>query len=94
MLIEWFGWMCRGALSLATVGTSPGVRADRLLIVKTGLAMRCMGIVGREVGVKRCTTQGCCVDGRPGTRSCWSMVQVAASTKTKRVGTAARQSEV
>jgi len=63
---------------------------DRLCIAKTEMAMRCRGVVGREVGVKCCGMQGCCVGGRPGVRSCRSMVQVAASTKTNRVSAVAR----
>ena len=43
---------------------------------------------GWEVGAKCSVMQGCCVGGRLGVRSCWSMVQVAASTKTNRVGSA------
>ena len=34
--------------------------------------------------------QGCCVDARPGVRSWRHMVQVAVSTRTNRVGAAAR----
>jgi len=47
-----FVWMWRVALSLATVGTSPGVLAGRLLIAKTEMAMRCRGVCGEEIGVK------------------------------------------
>jgi len=86
-------WVDVQGRAVLSHGWDKGVRAGRLLIAKIEMAMRCMGIVGREVGVKCCTTQGCCMDGRPGVSSCWSMVQVAASTKTKRVGTSARQSE-
>ena len=54
--------------------------------------MRCRGVVGREVGVKDCGLQGCCVDVRPGVGSCQSMVLVAAKKDTTTVGAAARQS--
>jgi len=40
------------ALSLATLGTSPGVRAGRQFIAKIEMAMRCRGVGGEEVGVK------------------------------------------
>jgi len=49
---------------------------------------------GREVGVKCCGMQGCCVGGRTDVRSCRKIVHTVASTKTNRVGAAARQSEV
>jgi len=39
-------------LSLATVGTSPGVRAGRQFVAKIEMAMRCRGVGGEEVGVK------------------------------------------
>jgi len=35
VLMDWVEWMWRVALSLATVGTSPGVRAGRLFVAKT-----------------------------------------------------------
>ena len=47
---------------------------------------------GREVAEKCCGIQQCCVGARIGVRSCPSMVQAAASTKTNRVGAAAHQS--
>ena len=59
-------------------------------IVKREMVMRCMGMGGRKVGVKHCGVQGCCVGGMV-VRSCWSMVKTVASTKTNRVGAAARQ---
>jgi len=42
--------------------------------------------------VKCSCMQGCCVGARPGVRSWRSIVQVATSTKTYRVGAAARPS--
>jgi len=65
---------------------------DKQFIAKIERAMRCRSVVRREVGLKCCDMHGCCVGGRLGVRSCLSMVQVAASTKTNRVGAAARQS--
>jgi len=65
---------------------------DRQFIAKNEMAMRWSGVGGEEVGVKCGCMQGCCICARPGVRSCWSMVQVAVSTKTNRVGAAARQS--
>jgi len=50
---------------------------------KIEMAMRCRGVVGKEVGVKCCGMQGCCVGGRLGVTSCQSIVQVAASTKSQ-----------
>jgi len=44
--------MWRVMLSLATVGTSPGVRAGRQFVAKIEMAMRCRGVGGEEVGVK------------------------------------------
>jgi hypothetical protein len=44
--------MWRVALSLATVGTSPGVRAGRQFIAKIEMAMGCRGVGGEHVGVK------------------------------------------
>jgi len=63
---------------------------DRLFIAKTEIAMGCRGVGGEEVGVKCGCMQGSCEGARPGVRSWRSMVQVAASKKTKRVGAAAR----
>ena len=63
---------------------------DRQLMAKTEMALRCSGVVGKEVALKCSGMQGCCVGGRLGVRSCWSMVQVAASTKTNRVSVAIR----
>jgi len=54
--------------------------------------MRCRGVVWEEVGVKCDCMQGCGEGARPGVRSWQAMVQVATSTKTKKVGAAARQS--
>ena len=48
-------------------------------------------MVGRQVGVKCCGVQGFCVGGRSDVRTCWSMVQVAVSTKTNRDDAAARR---
>jgi len=55
------------------------------------MAMRYSGVGGREVGVQCGCMQGCCVGARSGVRSWQSMVQVAESTKTNRVGAAASQ---
>jgi len=52
------------------------------------------GVCGEEVGVKCGCMQGCCEDARSGVRSWRRMVQVAVSTKTNRVGAAARQSKI
>jgi len=52
--------------------------------------MRCRGVGGEEVGVKRGCMQGCCEGARPGVRSWQAMV--AMSTKTNKVGAAARHS--
>jgi len=41
---------------------------------------------GWEVGAKCSVMQGCCVGGRLGVRSCWSMVQVVASTLCRALG--------
>ena len=90
--MEWFVWMWRVALSLATVRTSQGVRAGRLLIDKTEMAMGCRGMGGEKVGVKCGCMQGCCEGARLGVRSSPCMVQEVLSSKTNRVGAAARQS--
>ena len=42
--------MWRVVLSLATLGTSPGVRAGRQFINKIEMAMRCRGVGGGQVG--------------------------------------------
>jgi len=81
--------MWRVALSLATVGTSPGVHASRQFTAKIEMAMRCRGVGGEEVGVKCDCMQGCCECARMGMRSWWRMMQVAVSTKTNRFGAAA-----
>jgi len=65
---------------------------DRQFIAKIEMAMRWSGVGGEEVGVKCGCMQGCCEGARLGVRSCLCMVQVALSTKTNRVGAAARQS--
>ena len=65
---------------------------DRLFIAKIEMAMRWSGVGGEELGVKCGCMQVCCLSARPGVRIWRSMVQVAASTKTNRVGAAARQS--
>ena len=84
--------MWRVALSLATVGTSPGVRAGRQLIAKIEMAVRCRGVGRGEVGVKCDCMQGCCECARTGMRVWWCVMQVAVSTKTNRFGAATRQS--
>jgi len=70
--------MWRVALSVAMIGTSPGVCAVRLFIAKTEVKCGCI--------------QGCCEGARPGMWSWWRMVQVLVSTKTDRFGSATRQS--
>jgi hypothetical protein len=65
---------------------------DRLFIAKVEMAMGRRGVGGNEVGVKCGGMQRCCEGARPGVRSRRSMKQVAVSTKTSRVGAAARQS--
>jgi len=74
VLIEWFVWMWRVAFSLATVGTSPGVRAGRLFIAKTEMAKGCREMGGEEVAVKYGCMQGCGEGARLGVRSWWSMM--------------------
>jgi len=64
---------------------------DRQFIAKIEMAMRWSSVDGEEVGVKCGCMQGCSVGARQGVRSWRSMVQAAASTKTNRVGAAARQ---
>ena len=83
VLMEWVEWMWRVALSLATVRTSPGVRAGRRFIAQIDLAMRWNCVAREEVGVKCGCTQGCCVGARPGVRSWLTIirVQVAVSKK-------------
>jgi len=51
--------------------------------------MSCNGVGGEELGVKCGCMQGCCEGARPGVRSWQAMVQVAMSTKTKKIGAAA-----
>jgi len=65
-----------------------------LCIALKVLAKNSGGVGGREVGLKLCDMHGCYVCWRTGVRSWsrWSMVQVAASAKTNRVSTGARQS--
>jgi len=77
--------MWRVTLSLATVGTSPGVRAYRQFIAKIEMTTRY-----RSVGVKCGCMQECYEGARQGVRSWRPMVQVAMSTKTNKVGAAAR----
>jgi len=58
-------------------------------IAKIEMAMGCRGVVRREVGVKCCWVQGCCVDVRSVVTSGRNILYVKASEKTKRVGAAA-----
>jgi len=67
---------------------------DRLFIAKTEMAMGCRGMGGEHAGVKCGCMQGCCEGARQGVRSWRAMVQVAMSTKTNKIGAAARQSWV
>ena len=53
--------MWRVALSLAAVGAEP---SDRLFIAKGKMAMRCSGIVMKEVEVRCCRMEGCCVSAK------------------------------
>ena len=71
-------------MSLATVGTSPGVRADRQFIAKIEMAMRCRSVGGEEVGVKCDCMQECCECARTGMTFWWRVMQIAVSTKTNR----------
>jgi hypothetical protein len=64
--------------------------ASRLFIAKIEMAMRCRDVFKREVGVKCCGVQGCCVGVKSGVRSYGSMVKVVASEKTNSVAAAAR----
>ena len=64
----------------------------RLSIAKIEMAMGCRGMGGEEVGVKCGCMQGCCEGARLGVRSSLCMVQEVLSSKTNRVGAAARQS--
>jgi len=48
LLMEWFVWMWRVALSLMTVGTRPDVRAGRQFMTNTEMAMRYRGVSGRD----------------------------------------------
>ena len=66
-------------------------RGDRQSIAKIEMAMGCRGVGGEEVGVKCGCMQGRCEGVRPGVGS-WRRMVVAVTTKTNRVGAAARQS--
>jgi len=65
---------------------------DRQFISKIEMAVQCRGVGGKEVGVKCGGMQRCCEGVRLGMRFWRSMVQLAANTKTNRVGATARQS--
>jgi len=65
---------------------------DRQFTAKIEMATRCRGVGEGEVGVKCGCMKECCEGARPGVRSWRAMVQVAVSTRTNRVSTAARQS--
>jgi len=65
---------------------------DSPFIAKIEMATRCRGVGREELGVKCGCIQGCCEGARSGVRFWRAMVQVAMSTKTKKVGAAARQS--
>jgi len=84
--------MWRGSALSHVWGSPSCARGDSQFIAKIEMAMRCRGVGGEEVGVKYGCMQGCCECARPGMRSWWRMMQVAASTKTSRVGAAAHQS--
>jgi len=92
VLMEWVEWMWRVALSLLTVGTSPGVRAGQAVYSQNrdGYEVEQCGQAGSRSNCG--CMQVCCVGARPGVRSWRTMVQVAVSTKTNRVGAAARHS--
>ena len=62
-----------------------------IFIAKIEMAVRCNSVSGEEMGVKCGCMQGCCEGARHGMRSWGSMVQVVMSTKTDKVGAAARQ---
>ena len=85
--------MWRVALSLAAAETKPGGTCRTgSFIAKIEMDTRCRDVGGEEVGVKFDCMQGCCEVARLGARSWQAMVQVAMSTKTNKVGAAARQS--
>jgi len=85
--------MWRVALTVANTEARPsGTCRTGNSIAKIEMAMRCNGVGGEEVGVKFGCMQGCCEVARLGARSWQAMVQVAMSTKTNKVGAAARQS--
>ena len=91
--MEWVEWMWRVALSLSNTEARPsGTFRTGSLIAKIEMAVGCRDVGGEEVGVKSGCMQGCCEGARPGVRSWRSMVQVAISTKTNKIGAAARQS--
>jgi len=64
---------------------------DRQSVAKIQMAMGCRDVGGEEVGVKCGCMQGRCEGVRPGVWS-WRRMVVAVTTKTNRVGAAARQS--
>jgi len=84
--------MWRGSLLSDIWGWSSCARGDSQFKAKGEMAMRCRGVGREEVGVKCGCIQGCCEGARPGVRSWQVMVHVAMSTKTNKVGAAARQS--
>jgi hypothetical protein len=85
--------MGRVALSLAKTEARPsGTCWTGSFMAKMEMAMRCNGVGGDQVGVKCGCMQGCCEGARQGMRSWRAMVKVAMSTKTNKVGAAARQS--
>jgi len=73
------------ALSLANMEARPS-GVPQKCTAKLEMAMSCMGVVAREVGVKCCRVQGCCVCVRPGGGSCWSMVMMMIAFITKKSG--------
>jgi len=67
----------KGPAVLSSSWEEAQLRAQSRLLVftaKTQMAMRCRGVVKREVGVTYCGVQGSCEDGRQGVWSCHSMV--------------------
>jgi len=64
---------------------------DRPSKAKIQMAMGCRGVGGEEVGVECGCMQGCCEGARLGARFSLCMVQEVLSTKTNRVGAAARE---
>ena len=82
--------MWRVALSLSNTEARPsGTFRTGSFIAKIEMAVGCRDVGGEEVGVKCGCMQGCYEGARPGVRSWQSMVQVAISTKTKKIGAAA-----